>query len=67
MQLQTQTLQFMHETFRNKVNLDDTWANCVVNSIYAIMVLLQDDLFKRHESIPFVLLISLGQFGKVAD
>jgi methyl coenzyme M reductase subunit D len=57
----------MHETFRDKVNSEDSWANCVINSIYVIMVVLQDDLFAKHESIPFILLISLGKFGKVAD
>ena len=57
----------MHETFRDKVNLDDSWANCMVNSIYVIMMVLKDELFARHESIPFILLISLGKFGRVAD
>jgi hypothetical protein len=57
----------MHETFRDKVKSEDSWANCVINSIYVILAILQDDLFAKHESIPFILLISLGKFGKVAD
>jgi hypothetical protein len=47
-QAQNQTLIFMHETFRDKVNSEDSWANCVINSIYAIMMLLQDEIFTRH-------------------
>lgn len=64
----TQTMEFVFETFRDKTNLEDTWANFVVNSNLVILGIISDKEFaKNKESIPMILLMSLSKFGLVAD
>jgi len=61
-------MEFVFETFRDKIDLEDTWANCVVNTNLVVLGLVSDrELVKNQDSVPMILLMSLGKFGLVAD
>jgi hypothetical protein len=63
-----QSILFMHETFRDKTNLEDTWHNCIVHANLVILGLISDlGLYYNHDSVPMMLFMSLGKFGNVAD
>ena len=61
-------MEFVFESFRDKINLEDTWANCVVNANLVVLGLVSDrELISNKDSVPMILLMSLSKFGLVAD
>jgi hypothetical protein len=58
----------MHETFRDKNSLEDTWPNFLTNVNAIILKIVQEHkIFENHQSIPLVLLLAECKFGKIAE
>ena len=63
-----QTVKFVHESFRDRSNLEDTEANCIANlNLIVLQLLAEKDLFDQSDAISMILLMSQSQFGKISD